>query len=164
MLVLAALALLALCLAAAAVSDMVKYRIPNMLCLGVAGAFVLYAFGAPLTLAALGAHAAAGLAVLVVGTLAFAMRIMGGGDAKLMAAVALWLGWQGLPPFLLLMALIGGALGLLLLLARRLGPQPVPDGRWWSLLLRRQSGVPYGVAIALAALVLFARFPGELLP
>ncbi len=162
MLASAALALFVICLAAAAASDAIRYRIPNALCLGVAGAFALYAISLPL--AVVGAHVAAGVAVLVVATAGFALRLMGGGDAKLLAAVALWLGFRNLLPFLLLMAVIGGVLGILLLAARRLAPDPVPPGRWWSLVLLRQSGVPYGVAIALAALVLLARFPGELLP
>ena len=160
----AALAILVLCLVAAAASDVAKYRIPNALCLGVAGAFLLYAYGAALAFPVLGAHLAAGLAVLVVAVVGFALRIIGGGDAKLLAAVSLWLGWNGLPPFLLLMAVIGGALALLLLVARRLAPKPIPAGRWWSTLLLRRGDVPYGVAISAAALILFARFPGELLP
>jgi prepilin peptidase CpaA len=159
-----ALAILVLCLVAAAVSDAAKYRIPNTLCLGIAAAFLLYALGAAISFEVLGAHLAAGFAVLVVAAVGFALRIMGGGDAKLLAAVALWLGWKGLPPFLLLMAVIGGALALMLLAARRLAPKPIPTGHWWSALLLRRGDVPYGVAISAAALILLARFPGELLP
>jgi len=159
----AGLGILALCLTLAAGSDALRYRIPNTLCLGVAAAFLLYAFGAALSLPVLGAHLAAGLAVLVVAILGFAFRVMGGGDAKLLAAVALWLGWKGLPPFLLLMGVIGGALALALLAARRLAPKPIPTDRWWSTLLLRRGDVPYGVAISAAALILIARFPGELL-
>jgi len=157
----AALAILVICLAAAAASDVVRYRIPNALCLGVAGAFVLYAPALPL--ASVAAHAATGLAVLAVVAAGFALGLMGGGDAKLLAAVALWLGWRTLVPFLLVMAIAGGVLGLALLAARRMAPDPAPPGRWWSLILSRQSGVPYGVAIAAAALFMLARFPGEVL-
>jgi prepilin peptidase CpaA len=160
----AAVAILVISLVAAAVSDALRYRIPNTICLAVAGAFFLYAGAAALPLGAVGVHAAAGLAVLAVAAAGFALRMMGGGDAKLIAAVALWLGFRNLLPFLLLMAILGGVLGLALILARRLAPQPVPHGRWWSRLLSRGSGVPYGIAISLAALLLLARFPGELLP
>ena len=160
----AAILVLVVCLVAAAASDLAKYRIPNSLCLGVAASFLLYAAAVPLPLAVVGTRLAVCLAVLVVASVGFGLRLMGGGDAKLMAAVALWLGWRYLAPFLLLMAIFGGVLGLALLLARRLMPQPVPDGHWWSKLLLRQSGVPYGVAISLAAIVILARFRGELLP
>ncbi len=163
MLAAAGLALGALCLALAAASDAARYRIPNTLCLGVAAAFFIHAVGAAMPFAVLGAHVAAGLAVLVVAVVGFAFRVMGGGDAKLLAAVALWLGWRGLPPFLLLMAVIGGALALALLAARRLAPKPIPTDRWWSALLLRRGDVPYGIAISAAALVFIARFPHELL-
>ncbi|HUK58458.1 MAG TPA: prepilin peptidase [Stellaceae bacterium] len=159
-----ALVLLVVCLLGAAASDAAKYRIPNTLCLGVVAAFLIYAAGAALSFSVLGAHLAAGVAVLVVAAAGFALRLMGGGDAKLLAAVALWLGWKGLPPFLLLMAVIGGVLALMLLAARRLAPKPIPTGRWWSALLLRRGDVPYGVAISAATLILLARFPGELLP
>jgi len=161
MLASAAFALLIVCLAAAAASDAVRYQIPNGLCLGVAGAFVLYAPALPL--AAVAAHVATGLGVLALVAAGFALGLMGGGDAKLLAAVALWLGWRTLLPFLLVMALAGGVLGLALLAARRMAPEPVPPGRWWSRLLSRQSGVPYGVAIAAAAFFMLARFPAEIL-
>lgn len=70
----------------------------------------------------------------------FALGLMGGGDVKLLAAVALWFPWQALGLLLLLMALLGGIVTLMTVihhrLSRRLG----------------QPEVPYGVAISLAAM------------
>jgi prepilin peptidase CpaA len=156
-----ALAIFVICLAAAAASDLAKYRIPNALSIGVAASFALAVPALPFALVL--SHAAAGVTVLVIAALCFALRLMGGGDAKLIAAAALWMGWQNLAPFLLLMAVVGGALGLLLLAARRLVPEP-PRGRWWSPLLARRAGVPYGVAIAAAAIAMIPHFPPLLLP
>jgi prepilin peptidase CpaA len=133
-----------------------KYRIPNALSIGVAASFALATPALPLSLIL--SHATAGAVVLVVAAICFAFRLMGGGDAKLIAAAALWMGWQDLAPFLLLMAVVGGALGLLLLVARRVVPAP-PQDRWWSPLLARHAGIPYGVAIAAAAIAMIPRFP-----
>lgn len=73
---------------------------------------------------------------------AFALNMMGGGDVKLIGALALWLPLLPLLRMLLLMSLLGGALTLLMLL-----------DTW----IRRRGGgaieVPYGVAITLAALI-----------
>ncbi|UZK66061.1 A24 family peptidase [Sphingomonas sp. M1-B02] len=73
---------------------------------------------------------------------AFALGQMGGGDVKLIGALALWLPVQPLIWMLLLMSLLGGALTVLML------------GERW---IRRQKGaaleIPYGVAIAIAALI-----------
>lgn len=85
------------------------------------------------------------LALVVFGVfvLAFALGQMGGGDVKLIGALALWLPFQPLARMLMVMALVGGVLTLLLLAER-----------WW----RRENAaieVPYGVAIVIAALVAF---------
>ena len=82
------------------------------------------------------------LAVFAIIAGAFALGQMGGGDVKLITAVALWLPPFALLDMLLLMSLLGGALTLLFLIERR-----------W----RRSEGpieVPYGVAIALAGLLM----------
>ncbi|HVJ01304.1 MAG TPA: prepilin peptidase [Sphingomonas sp.] len=74
---------------------------------------------------------------------AYALGQMGGGDVKMIGALALWLPVQPLVWMLILMSLLGGALTLLMLVERRLR--------------RRATGpieVPYGVAIALAALLI----------
>jgi prepilin peptidase CpaA len=90
----------------------------------------------------------------------FALRWIGGGDAKLMAASALWMGASGLAPLLLYTTLAGGVLTLVLIAARRHGAAFVghtgPDAdHWVGRLMDRQGDVPYGVAICVGALTAF---------
>jgi len=150
-----------LCFVAAAASDLVRYQIPNTVCLVLAGAFALHAPAMPLTAA--GAHLLAGLAMMAVAAAGFAFRLMGGGDAKLLAAATLWMGWQDLLPFLFVTAMAGAAIGIFLLAARRLAPDPPPEGRWWSLVMARSSGIPYGIAISAAGLLMLPRLGAPLL-
>ena len=130
---------LALLLLAAALSDLRRRHIANGLCRAVALLALPYWLALDPSLARLAVQM---LCALVVGLLlltAFRFDLLGGGDVKLMTALALWL-----PPFLLyqtiLMVAIGGgllAIAVLLFNRRRLA---CPS-------------VPYGVAIAIAGLV-----------
>lgn len=160
MLPLTALAIYGLALLAAGLSDLVRYQIPNTICLALVAAFALFAPSLPL--GAVAWHVACGVAILAATALFFAFRLIGGGDAKLLAATALWLGWQNLASFILVTAIAGGILGLLLLALRRFAPEP-PPGRWYGRLLARGEGVPYGMAIAVSGLALLPRLvPGLL--
>jgi prepilin peptidase CpaA len=150
-----ALVIYVVALAAAGINDLVRYEIPNGLSLALVGAFALYAPSLPLPI--LVAHATAGLAVLAVVALGFAVGLMGGGDAKLLTATSLWMGWDALLPFILLTALVGGAITLILLVLRKLLARRAPSGGWLGRLLAPTSGVPYGLAIAVAGLTLFSR-------
>jgi prepilin peptidase CpaA len=85
---------------------------------------------------------------------------IGGGDAKLLAVTALWFGADHTAAYLLVTALLGGAftLGVLLFRMQAL-PAWLPDGSWIARLHAEQAGVPYGVAMALAGLVVFPATP-----
>ena len=148
-----ALFLFPLLMAFAAASDLLTMRISNGLVMAVVVAFSFAAFASGLPLAALGMHLAAAAVVLGVAFTMFAFGWIGGGDAKLAAATALWLGFPSLVPYLVYGALLGGALTLLILLARR-WPLPVPlmGWGWLGRLHDAKSGVPYGIALAAAAL------------
>lgn len=102
-------------------------------------------------------HVAAGLAVFAAGAALFYLGVWGGGDAKLAGAMALWLGWDGLAPWLLVVALAGGVVSLAVLALRRL-PAPAPaatEGRLWLRRLRDPNeGVPYGLALGIGGLTL----------
>ena len=142
----------------AALKDAVSYTIPNWIALALAGAFVVAAavVGEPLPAAAL--HLAIGAAALVVGMLLFAPGWIGGGDAKLLAAAALWLGWPALQVFLIATALAGGVFALALLalrapLVRAHTPAGIPG--WIGRLATPGEPAPYGVAIAIGALAAF---------
>ncbi|MBN9576732.1 MAG: prepilin peptidase, partial [Alphaproteobacteria bacterium] len=84
--------LLALLVVAAA-WDVASFTIPNTLQLGLVLAFIAFALLAPLPLSVVGMHVLAGLTALALGFTLFALGYVGGGDAKLLAAVALWLGF-----------------------------------------------------------------------
>jgi prepilin peptidase CpaA len=139
-------------LLAAALCDLARYTIPNWLSLAAAGLFLVFAVAAPLGAGAFGWHLAAGLAGLTLGFCLFALGWIGGGDAKLFAAMALWLGFSDLLSYAALASLFGGALSLALLLLRQV-PLPAPlAGQAWLLRLHdARSGIPYGVALAAGA-------------
>jgi prepilin peptidase CpaA len=148
-------------MAYAAASDLLTMTIPNRISLAlVAGFAALVLFGAvPWSDALL--HVAAGALVLVVCFGMFAAGWMGGGDAKLAAATALWLGFgTSLLEYLLMASVIGGFLTLGLLAVRRL---PLPGftlgWTWLARLHDHRTGIPYGIALAAAALVVYPRSP-----
>lgn len=155
MLVALALSVYVVVFAAAAAIDLVRYEIPNALSLALVAAFLPFASALPLAVAA--SHLLAGLCMLVLTALCFAFGLMGGGDAKLLAAAALWMGWHDLAPFIFLTALAGACLGMVLLALRRLLPNARQAERWYSKALSPQEGLPYGVAISGAALALLPR-------
>jgi prepilin peptidase CpaA len=133
---------------AAALEDLRRFVIPNQLIIALC---LLYPLRL-LTGAGLGAGlAAAGcaLAVFLIGAVLFARGLVGGGDVKLLAAATLWVGPSDTPALLLATALAGGLLALFLLsplgalLAAWRGMDPAS----------RDSAMPYGVAIAAAALI-----------
>lgn len=144
----------------AAVSDIATMRIPNTLTIAVAGAFAIFvaAGGLPWNDALL--HGAAGALVLAGAFAMFALGWIGGGDAKLAAATAMWLGFDLLADYLLLAALAGGFLTLGILFARQ-HPLPAFAARWpWVQRLHEPRGdVPYGLGLAVAALAVFPDAP-----
>lgn len=143
-------------LAAAAGCDLRSYTIPNRL----SGLVALTGLAA-LALAAPGWEAAAlylgvAAAVLTVGAGLFFAGLWGGGDAKLLAATALWVGPSGLPVLLLWMAVSGGGMAFILLAVRRLPwAQRMRKTPHCPQLLLPTQGIPYGVAIALGGILAF---------
>lgn len=136
----------------AALCDLRTMTIPNGVGLALLAGFALYAPVSGLGLPELGLHVAAGAGVLAVGFALFAFGVLGGGDAKLYAAGALWLA-SALTEFLVLSVLAGGLLSIALLVARKVPlPVAVYGWAWTTHLLDRRQGVPYGLAIAAGAL------------
>jgi len=133
-----------LTLLAAARSDWRALQIPNRLILLALAGFPPVAMLESFTAAEWLGHLSAALVLFAAGAGLFALELWGGGDAKLLPAVALWLGWAALPRFLLVMSMTGCALSLLALAMRA-----VPAGRKHLLAAGR---IPYGVAIAVAGL------------
>lgn len=143
-------------MAFAAASDLFTMTIPNRVSLLlVAGFFILAGFSG-MPLADIAMHTGAGLTVLVIAFACFAFGWIGGGDAKVAAAAGLWFGFPPLASYLVYASLFGGALTLLLLQFRQ-WPLPYALGRqeWLLRLHHKESGIPYGVALALGALLVY---------
>ena len=140
----------------AAMRDVTSFTIPNWISLAAAALFAPCALALGMAPAALGACALVGLVALMAGIAMFALGWIGGGDAKLFAACALWLGWPAVLPFVLWTALAGGGLAVMLLWSRRVA-QPVVAGApvWAQRLMMPGGDVPYGLAIAAGALIAF---------
>jgi prepilin peptidase CpaA len=140
----------------AAISDFRFYRLPNWLIAAVALLFILgiLVTGMPLRLALW--HSLAGALVLVLGFGLFSTGIIGGGDGKLLAVVALWIGWTKLLAFIVYTVLAGGVLAIAMLLWEiiRLHVEFTARNPNSSLIKRLTSlkpDLPYGVAIAAGA-------------
>lgn len=142
-------------MAFAAASDLVSMTISNRIQIVLAVSFVAAAALAGLSIHDIAWHVLAGAMVLTVTFAFFAFGWIGGGDAKLAAATALWFGFdKALLDYLLLGSILGGFLTLGLMLART---HPLPSflvNEGWALRLHDQkSGIPYGIALAAGALL-----------
>jgi len=145
-------------MAFAASSDLLTMTISNRLSLALAGCFFLLTIITGMSLAAIGMHLAAAALVLTISFGFFSMGWIGGGDAKLTAATALWFGFDFLLDYLVYASLFGGVLTVLLIQFRRL-PLPAPLARqpWIRRLHETGGGVPYGIALAAAALTVYPK-------
>lgn len=145
----------------AALKDLATFTIPNWISIALALAFAPAALLAGLSLGDIGISVGLGLAVFVLAAGMFALGWVGGGDAKLMAAAALWVGLRGLAPFALYTGLAGGALalGLLALRSAWLRPMAAAGPAWTRRLATPGESAPYGVAIAVGALAAFIAHP-----
>ena len=148
-----------ICLAVAAFTDLLTMTIPNRVSAILLGAFVVTAPVAGLGIGQIGLHFSAAATVFAVCFCLFALGVMGGGDAKLLTASAVWFGFDAsLVSFLIYVAILGGVLTLAILLLRSkqhvilAAGVPVP-----SLLLTAKK-IPYGIAIALGG---FAAYPAS---
>ena len=144
----------------AGLHDLTTMKIPNWISglLFLAYFPAAFAMGVPLT--TIGVSLALALLVLVVGAGMFAMKWLGGGDAKLIAATALWMGTAGILPLLLYTAMIGGGFCLLLMAARsQLQVFAMNGPGWVTRLMQPKGDLPYGVAIAIGALLAYPSSP-----
>jgi prepilin peptidase CpaA len=143
-------------MAYAASSDLLTMRIANWLVGLVVVAYAALALLAGLGWSEIGMAAAAGAIVLAISFAFFAFGWIGGGDAKLVSATVLWVGFGLMLQYLIYAALLGGALTLIILSLRR---YPLPSWlarhSWIDRLHNPKSGVPYGIALATAALLVY---------
>jgi len=147
-------------MAFAAASDLLTMTISNRVSIILVGGFLALALMSGMTSAEVLSHAGAAAVVLVVAFGFFTRGWIGGGDAKLAAATAMWFGFDYLLNYLVYASLLGGALTLLLI-EFRLVPLPgLVAGQFWAQRLHRRDGdVPYGIALAGAALLVYPDTP-----
>jgi len=142
--------------------DLMSFTIPNILPAIMVLLFFVFAAlvlvsghgpGIGMTLSGIGSHLASAIVALAAGMALFALGYVGGGDAKFYAAASLWLGWDSFFEYTLYASLLGGGLTLTLLALRRIPLPAMLHGQGWLLrLVDRDAGVPYGIALAAAAL------------
>lgn len=143
-------------MAFAASSDLVSMTISNRVSLLLLLGFCALAVATGMPLATVLEHFGACALVLVIAFVFFTRGWIGGGDAKLAAATALWLGWGHLFEYLVYASLLGGALTLLLLEFRKFVlPSNLVRQSWIERLHRTDGDIPYGVALAAAALLVY---------
>ena len=143
-------------MAFAAASDLVTMTISNRLSLVLVAGFFVAAVMVGMPLQQVGMHVLAALMVLSITFGLFAFGWIGGGDAKLAAATALWFGFGNLLEYFFLASLMGGGLALLLLAVRRY-PLPISlvGTTWIERLHSAKTGIPYGIALAGAGLLVY---------
>lgn len=155
-LALAAFAIFPICVIYAGVSDLMSMTIPNWIPAILLVGFTVLAPLIGLDLKTIGLHWAIAAGVLAVGFGCFAMGWVGGGDVKFAAAIALWFDPMSVLTFVGGAALLGGVLTLLLLTFRRIIlPLPIVRASWVARLHHPDEGVPYGIALAVAALFIY---------
>ncbi len=154
-----------LLLCTAAAFDTWKFTIPNAITVGLIVLFIVTALLLPFEMGWRDwlSHLGAGAAVLVGGAVMFAFNKMGGGDVKLMTAVAFWAGFEHLANLLLYIAVAGGALAIALMIGRRVLFGMMTAASLTKITVPRVllSGepVPYGLAIAPSAIFVGTKLP-----
>ena len=137
----------------AAFTDLFTMTIPNRISLVLVAGFISLLPFSGLSLADIGWHFAAGALMLAITMGMFFAGVVGGGDAKLVSAVALWVGLDLLLPYLLMASIFGGALTLILLFIRKYPLLlAVSHASWLERLHQTRGPIPYGIALSAAAL------------
>jgi prepilin peptidase CpaA len=140
----------------ASVMDLARMKISNELVLLLLAAYAALAPLAGMGVVEISLSAAVAFALLVLMFVFFALGWIGGGDVKLAAVIALWLGADHVFAFVIYTALFGGVLTLAVLQFRSM---PLPLRRFSSPWMTRLHGaggeIPYGVALASAGLFVF---------
>ena len=143
-----------------AIGDLRTMRIANRLILLLLVGYLVVIPLVGLTLADVASSVAAAAVVFTLGFVGFLRGWMGGGDVKLLTVATLWVGAGSVAPFIFYTSIFGAMLTTLLLIFRAARLPAVWRGREWiSRLHQRDAGVPYGVAIAAAAVLVYVRVP-----
>jgi prepilin peptidase CpaA len=143
-------------MAFAASSDLFTMTISNRITLILVAGFFALALWSGMGLNDMLWHMGAAIAVLAVSFVFFARGWIGGGDAKLAAAIALWFGFDHLLTYLVYASIFGGILTLAMMRFRLMTlPKALAEQEWVKRLHRLDGGVPYGIALAAAAILIY---------
>lgn len=141
-------------------SDLFSMSISNKVSLVLIAAFVIFALVIGMDFNTILWHFATFAVVLTLGFVFFALNIIGGGDAKLAASTALWLGWAHTGPYILLASVFGGLLTLIILKFRsQVVPEKLNTMQWVLRLHDNKNGIPYGIALGAAAMFTYPSTP-----
>lgn len=147
-------------MAFAAFSDLFTMTISNIISIALVCLFIFLSLSCGLTAREILWHFASGALILAIGFALFAQGWVGGGDAKLAAATAVWLGFDRLDEYALVASFLGGVLALVILGLRSC---PILDILTNSAWIRRlhdpDMGIPYGIALASAGFLLYPGSP-----
>jgi prepilin peptidase CpaA len=140
----------------AAISDLLTMTISNRVSIALAVLFVVMAFACRLPVVEILLHLACGALMLVLTFFLFARGWIGGGDAKLAPATAIWLGFDHIGDYAFSASVLGGLLALIIIGLRKWPLPGILSARQWAArLLEPKTGIPYGVALASAGLFLY---------
>ena len=161
-----AFTLYALLLGIAAVFDTWKFVIPNAIAVALVVLFIATALLLPFEMTWMEwlSHIGAAAAVFTGGAVLYAFNKMGGGDVKLLTAVAFWAGFEYLTELLLYVAIAGGILAIGLIVMRKIimslgaANTRLAEVKLPRVLLEGEA-VPYGLAIAPIAIYLGTKLP-----
>ncbi len=148
------------CMAFAAAYDLFTMTLPNKLAIALVVGFLVLAPLVGLSWHQMGIQLGIAFIALAIGFVLFARGWIGGGDAKLFAATALWFSPLLLLQYVLMASIWGGALTLVILGFRRYMLPAVFAQQGWMVRLHDPSGgIPYGIALAAAGLMLYSQTP-----
>lgn len=147
-------------MALAAATDLFTMTIPNRIALLLVAGFAVLAPVIGFGWSEIGFHVALAAAALVVTFAMFSCGWIGGGDAKLFAATCLWLGPEMILLYSIYAAVIGGVLTLGILFLRSVPLPALLNSQGWLVRLHSpEEGVPYGIALAAAGLLVYPATP-----
>ncbi len=143
-------------MAFAAMMDLFTMTIPNRISIWLVAGFLIAAPLTGMSWEQFFLHIGTGVGVLVIGIALFAFGIVGGGDAKLLAAASFWIGFDYLGQYMVMVAVFGGILAIMLISYRGMLPPRILIGQAWAMRLHnKKEGIPYGLALTGAALWVF---------
>lgn len=152
-------------LAIAAISDLRRLEIPNWISVVLIASYIPASLLSEISYATIAVQFGVAAGLFVLGAIAYYFGLFGGGDVKLISALALWIPWQYFGQFIIYIALVGGVLACLIIVIAKLSVfHAIRKRISW---INPESGyaqpIPYGVAIAAAGLLIIVQSDYQIL-